>query len=126
MPNIPGPCPRHTVQGEVNPCDQPQESFDREMAQDAGLRGAEAVLKLRSLRASADLDAYWAFHENVEHVRNPTSTSTPLRRRPPPCCGRSLAVPLSGSSGSGFHFAEKSRTLLKWGSSLIARCPCTG
>ena len=35
-----------------------------------GLRGAEAVLKLRSLRASADLDAYWAFHENAEHVRN--------------------------------------------------------
>lgn len=35
-----------------------------------GLRGAEAILKLRSLRASGDLDAYWAFHENVEHVRN--------------------------------------------------------
>jgi hypothetical protein len=35
-----------------------------------GLRGAEVVLKLRSLRASGDLDAYWAFHENAEHVRN--------------------------------------------------------
>ena len=35
-----------------------------------GLRGAEAVLKLRSFRASGDLDAYWAFHENAEHVRN--------------------------------------------------------
>lgn len=35
-----------------------------------GLCGAEAVLKLRSLRASGDLDAYWAFHENAEHLRN--------------------------------------------------------
>jgi hypothetical protein len=35
-----------------------------------GLHGAEAVLKLRSLRASGDLDAYWAFHESAEHVRN--------------------------------------------------------
>ena len=35
-----------------------------------GLRGAEAVLKLRSLGASRDLEAYWAFHENAEHVRN--------------------------------------------------------
>jgi len=35
-----------------------------------GLRGAEAVLKLRSLRASGDLDAYWTFRENAEHVRN--------------------------------------------------------
>jgi hypothetical protein len=35
-----------------------------------GLHGAEAVLKLRSLRASGDFDAYWTFHENAEHVRN--------------------------------------------------------
>jgi len=35
-----------------------------------GLRGAEAVLKLRSLCASRDLDVSWAFHENAEHVRN--------------------------------------------------------
>jgi hypothetical protein len=35
-----------------------------------GLRGAEAVLKLRSLRASGDFDAYWNFHENADHVRN--------------------------------------------------------
>lgn len=35
-----------------------------------GLRGAEAVLKLRSLRASGDLDAYWTFHENAELRRN--------------------------------------------------------
>ena len=34
------------------------------------LRGAEAVLKLRSLRSSDDLDDYWAFHEAAEHRRN--------------------------------------------------------
>jgi hypothetical protein len=32
--------------------------------------GAEAVLKLRSLRASNDLDEYWAFHEAADYVRN--------------------------------------------------------
>jgi hypothetical protein len=35
-----------------------------------GLQGAEAVLKLRSLRASGDLDTYWIFHENADYVRN--------------------------------------------------------
>jgi hypothetical protein len=35
-----------------------------------GLHGAEAVLKLRSLRASGDFDAYWAFHESAEYLRN--------------------------------------------------------
>jgi hypothetical protein len=52
-----------------------------------GLSGAEAVLKLRSLRASGDLDAYWAFHENADHVRNhldlyagpPPATILPLK-----------------------------------------------
>jgi len=34
------------------------------------LRGAEAVLKLRSLMASHDLDEYWAFHEKAEWCRN--------------------------------------------------------
>lgn len=34
------------------------------------LRGAEAILKLRSLRASNDLDTYWAFHESADHLRN--------------------------------------------------------
>ena len=57
-----------------------------------GLQGAEAVLKLRSLRASGDLDAYWAFHENADYVRNhldlyagpPPATVGPLNvaRRP--------------------------------------------
>lgn len=32
--------------------------------------GAEAILKLRSLRASGDFDDYWAFHEKKELERN--------------------------------------------------------
>jgi len=57
-----------------------------------GLEGAEAVLKLRSLRSSGDLDAYWAFHERAELRRNhlhryagpPPATALPLKlaRRP--------------------------------------------
>jgi len=35
-----------------------------------GLPGAEAVLKLRSLRSSGDFDAYWAFHQQRELERN--------------------------------------------------------
>jgi hypothetical protein len=35
-----------------------------------GLNGSEAVLKLRSLRASGDFDHYWLFHLNNELVRN--------------------------------------------------------
>ena len=34
------------------------------------LVGAEAVLKLRALRASGDFDAYWDFHEACEYERN--------------------------------------------------------
>jgi hypothetical protein len=34
------------------------------------LHGAEAILKLRSLRASGDFDDYWAFHEKKELERN--------------------------------------------------------
>lgn len=34
------------------------------------LRGAEAVLKLRSLHSSGDFEEYWAFHLAQEHVRN--------------------------------------------------------
>ena len=33
------------------------------------LAGAEAVLKLRALRASGDFDDYWSFHEAREHAR---------------------------------------------------------
>jgi hypothetical protein len=34
------------------------------------LSGAEAILKLRSLRASGDFEDYWAFHEKKELERN--------------------------------------------------------
>ncbi len=57
------------------------------------LAGAEAVLRLRALRASGDFDAYWAFHLAKEHRRNhvaryadgaipsPLPTSRPRLRR---------------------------------------------
>lgn len=35
-----------------------------------GLQGAEAVLRLRSLASSGDLDEYWAFHRLRERERN--------------------------------------------------------
>jgi hypothetical protein len=34
------------------------------------LKGAEAVLRLRALRASKDFDVYWTFHEKCEYKRN--------------------------------------------------------
>jgi len=34
------------------------------------LEGAEAILRLRSLRASGDLDDYWRHHEQRELERN--------------------------------------------------------
>jgi len=34
------------------------------------LRGAEAILKLRSLRSSGDFDDYWAFHKLKSYERN--------------------------------------------------------
>ena len=37
------------------------------------LTGAEAVLRLRSLYASGDLEEYWVFHEQQEQQRNHTS-----------------------------------------------------
>ena len=37
------------------------------------LEGAEAVLKLRSLRASGDFEAYWRFHQAQERRRNHTT-----------------------------------------------------
>lgn len=37
------------------------------------LAGAEALLKLRALRSSGDLDAYWDFHLDREHDRNHAS-----------------------------------------------------
>ena len=37
------------------------------------LTGAEAVLRLRAVRASGDFDAYWEFHLAREHERNHAS-----------------------------------------------------
>ena len=37
------------------------------------LAGAEAVLRLRALRASQDFNEYWCFHEQQEHQRNHVS-----------------------------------------------------
>jgi hypothetical protein len=34
------------------------------------LGGAEAIVKLRSLRSSGDFERYWEFHEEQEYIRN--------------------------------------------------------
>ena len=34
------------------------------------LAGAEAIIKLRSLRSSGDFENYWKFHEDQEYIRN--------------------------------------------------------
>jgi hypothetical protein len=46
-----------------------QDRMDRTGAR-WSLTGAEAVLRLRALRASGDFDAYWHFHEQQEYRRN--------------------------------------------------------
>lgn len=52
------------------------------------LVGAEAVLKLRALRANGDFDAYWRFHLEAEYRRNhatrydSSEVPNPLRTRP--------------------------------------------
>ncbi len=55
------------------------------------LQGAEAVLRLRALRASDDFDDYWPFHERQEYERNHAAhyadhhvpaTTPPTRSRP--------------------------------------------
>ena len=35
-----------------------------------GLQGAEAILRLRSLRTSGDFEQYWKFHQEQEYIRN--------------------------------------------------------
>ena len=37
------------------------------------VHGAEAILRLRSLRSSGDFNDYWEFHLAAEHERNHTS-----------------------------------------------------
>jgi len=34
------------------------------------LKGAEAILKLRSLKSSRDFDTYWEFHKKKSKQRN--------------------------------------------------------
>ena len=57
------------------------------------LVGAEAVLKLRALRASGDFDAYWDFHEAREYDRNHAQRyadgkAPPVTEPPPPTSPR--------------------------------------
>jgi hypothetical protein len=48
-----------------------------------GLDRAEAILKLRSLKVSGDLDAYWAFHFRREHERNYPTAPIPASFQEP-------------------------------------------
>ncbi len=52
------------------------------------LQGAEAVLRLRALRASDDFEAYWAFHERHEYERHHAAhyadAHVPATTRPEP------------------------------------------
>jgi hypothetical protein len=51
------------------------------------LTGAEAVLRLRAIRASGDFDAYWQFHLAQDHARNHASRyddATAPEPLPPP------------------------------------------
>ena len=52
------------------------------------LAGAEAVLRLRALRASGDFDEYWRFHEAQEYQRNHAALyadrTVPPTRKPSP------------------------------------------
>ena len=89
------------------------------------LVGAEAVLKLRALRASGDFDAYWDFHEAREHERNhaqryadgiaPPVTEPPLPpSSPPPHPAFDVSSSLPGCSHKPIDLSrpptEKSRT----------------
>jgi len=53
-----------------------------------GVAGAEAVLRLRALKASGDFDAYWQYHTATEHRANHASryidamAPDPIPRRP--------------------------------------------
>ena len=61
------------------------------------LEGAEAILRLRSLRASGDLDDYWPHHEQRELERNHAvryaKGKIPSLTRPAPGSRRKATVP---------------------------------
>lgn len=48
------------------------------------LAGAEAILQLRAIKTSDDMDAYWAFHETQEYNRNHASRYEADAPRPGP------------------------------------------
>lgn len=61
------------------------------------LAGAEAILRLRSMRASGDLDAYWHHHEKMERARNHevlyANGEVPTLNRSPEPSGRNRKGP---------------------------------
>ena len=73
------------------------------------LVGAEAVLKLRALRASGDFDAYWAFHEAREYERNHAQRYAdgiaPRVARRSPSRPRRAPHPVFDGSSSSCHAA---------------------
>ena len=66
-----------------------QSLMPRQPADKTARSRAEAVLKLRALRASGDFDAYWDFHEAREYERNHAQRyadgiAPPVTEPPPP------------------------------------------
>ena len=75
------------------------------------LVGAEAVLKLRALRASGGFDAYWDFHEAREYERNHAQRYTdgtvpPVTEPPPPPSSPLLTPPSTGQVTLAMPLAE--------------------
>jgi hypothetical protein len=72
-----------------------------------GLSGAEAVLKLRAVRANGDFDAYWTWHEQRDPPQPPGALPRPAHTH------RLIDSTLIGSapfrvyrlSGAGLHLA---------------------
>ena len=85
------------------------------------LAGAEAVLKLRALRASGDFDAYWDFHEAREYERNhgrrrdatvvQRAPRTPVPETPPAGQVALLVMPFPSDSDPWRPATEKSHTI---------------
>ena len=65
-----------------------------------GLRGAESVLRLRSLRSSGDFDDYWRFHLEAEHQRSHESRYAPPSQPVRPCRKAALRVIEGGKPSS--------------------------
>jgi hypothetical protein len=68
-----------------------------------GLDGAEAILKLRSLRSSGDFEAYWAYHETRELERNHRSRyGMPGGQLPTPAQAVEVLRPLRLVASGGY------------------------